>query len=147
MKEYTTFEFLYGWQCFLELIFWVESPWILYIIRTQIQVLCQKQVIIIVFIWNGWIIHTYIFNLLFHDLKYFGISLSIYNSLHIWFAAQNQEAHKKMKSNNDVVPTEENQSGSLDFVLKLDKPEIYFIEDQMNKLTNSLILDVSSNFN
>ena len=53
------------------------------------------------------------------------------------------KAHAAKTATTQPGPEALEMIGSKDVLFKLDKPEIYFIEDQMNHLTNSLILDVS----
>ncbi|RUS83442.1 hypothetical protein EGW08_008814, partial [Elysia chlorotica] len=52
----------------------------------------------------------------------------------------------KTESKRSQVPSSEPEKGSLDFTLKLGKPEIFLIEDQMNPHTDSLIVDVEVDF-
>ena len=63
----------------------------------------------------------------------------------LFFFLVKTQVPMKKQTNVEATQAVEEYPGSLDLVLKLDKPEIYLIEDQMNRLTNSLILDVSIN--
>ncbi|CAL1529956.1 unnamed protein product, partial [Lymnaea stagnalis] len=57
-------------------------------------------------------------------------------------------ANKPPEKKPDSVPTpkQEEMVGSMDLLIKLEKPEIYMIENQMNPHTDSLIVDVQLEF-
>ncbi|KAK3690734.1 hypothetical protein RRG08_061173 [Elysia crispata] len=65
-------------------------------------------------------------------------------------ATQAQTEHDKKTAKLEAKPrapeASETDKGSLDFTLKLGKPEIFLIEDQMNTHTDSLIVDVEVDF-